>query len=73
MNPDWAFVRNCGNHPVAWKPSAHKESTSKVLSRDGNRWGGGTRSSFEITVMVMEQRGVVNRVFVLNNCKQDDL
>ena len=67
-----AFACNCGNHPVRCEPRTHKELNSEALSRDAGRWGGGIRSSVEAPVMGAEQRGVVRRLFIFDNCLQDD-
>ena len=57
MNLIWAFVRNCGNQylDVKGEMQGTESSSMRVLMRE--YWGGSTRSSDEVAVMVMERRG----------------
>lgn len=57
MNLIWASVWNCGNQYLDVKGEIRETEISSMRVPMQENWGGSTRSSEEVTVMVMERRG----------------
>lgn len=57
MNLIWASVWNCGNQYLDVKGEVREAETSSMRVPMQEYWGGSTRSSDEVAVMAMEQRG----------------
>ena len=73
MNLIWASVWNHGNQYLDVKGGIQEEETSSMRVPMQEYWGGPTRSSSEVTVIVMEQRGWVKRSKLRYNLKKEEI